>query len=134
MDSLPDKILDIDVLKIIKDTRKICKCYERNFEVDTVNKLVYCSECHAIIDPYEALVEIAKSRERIVAENERLYRQRKEIANYKPYLVAIKRIEESSRRGKMLPNCPHCNETFYLEELTHWTNKDYCKPRKDTFK
>lgn len=135
MDKLPEQLISLDILRVNRGLSKICKCHNRNFEIDATNKLVYCSKCHAIIEPYEALYEIANSRERIVSENERLYNQRKEIANYKPYLVAIKRIEESSRRGKMLPHCPRCKEIFYLEELTWWTSKDYCKPieyyRKD---
>ncbi|MDY0396799.1 hypothetical protein RWE15_23995 [Virgibacillus halophilus] len=55
--------------------------------------------------------------------------RKKQIANYKPWLVVIKKLEKQYRGRKMIPNCPRCSEPFYLEELVQWTGKPYADAR-----
>ncbi|WHH59147.1 hypothetical protein [Petroclostridium sp. X23] len=123
-DQLPDKIIELDILRINRNIDKKCKCnrWERKFTVDTTNKKVYCN-CGAEVDPYEALEDLARNRERIVEENKRLYEQRKQIIDYKPWLLVFRDLESQYRSKMMLPACPHCGRGFFFEELRSWTNR-----------
>jgi hypothetical protein len=126
-EELPKELFNIEILKTKINAKKLCNCYDRKFEVDPINKFVSCTKCGAIIDPFEAIYEIARSRERIVEENKRLLDQRQEIKNYKPHLLVIKNLEKHLRSGDMLPTCPHCDKPFELGKLDHWVNKKYYK-------
>ena len=131
MDELPKKIKKIDVLRVEYGRRKICTCHYPHFELDHSNRLVYCKDCHAIIDPYEALYKLARNFECAEKQLEGLYDQRKKIENYKPHLVVIKSLEKNYREFNysMMPTCPHCKEPFGLEELlsVSWVNKKHVK-------
>lgn len=133
MDSLPDKVKRIDVLRVEYGKKKLCQCSDPHYEIDYQNRLVYCVDCGAIVDPFEALMEIANSYDRIGRQIDALLEQRREIANYKPHLVAIKDLERRYRAQhfSMLPCCPHCGEAFDLPELTHWINRAFLKKKKE---
>ncbi|MEN1968997.1 hypothetical protein WMZ97_13100 [Lentibacillus sp. N15] len=126
---LPEKITDIDQLRINRNIDKKCKCKKRKFVLDTTNKRVICNGCGAEVDPYDALYEMATNSNRLQEQVEQILEQRKQIVDYKPWLVTIRKLEKQYRGKKMLPNCPVCEEPFYLEELTHWTGKPFADAR-----
>ncbi|HBF9941639.1 TPA: hypothetical protein KO445_002080 [Clostridioides difficile] len=128
---LPDNVIEIDILRINRNNDKKCKCKNREFIVDTVNKSVHCSECGFRVEPYDALYELAMNFERVNGQVNILLKQRKEIASYKPHLIVFKRLESKYRGKKMLPVCPICGEAFYFENLTSWINKDFYERRKN---
>lgn len=134
MDNLPDNVKRIDVLRVEFGKRKLCECFNPHYEIDYQNRLVYCTDCGAIVDPLEALVKIARHYERIGEQVEALLEQRREIANYKPHLVVIKDIERRYRAQhfSMVPCCPRCGEPFDLPELTHWANRKFLKHEEET--
>jgi len=118
MDKLPDKVIELEVLRINRNIDKKCRCYNRTFVVDPTNKIILCGECGARVDPYEAIYDLAYNRERMVEENRRLLEQRKQIESYKPFLVVIKELEKKYRnKNELLPCCPHCHRGIYLKEL-----------------
>lgn len=121
-EELPQKIKHIDIVRIERGRRKICRCEKPKYEIDNVNRLVMCTECQAIVDPYEAVYNLALHYERLAAEVNYLLEQRKQILNYKPHLVVIKSLEQEYRR--MLPLCPKCGEVFDLKEICKWTSKE----------
>ncbi|SRR5690625_3220450 len=129
MRNLPDKVVDIDQIRINRGIEKICKCDDRRFVVDTQNRRVTCGDCGAVVDGYDAMYELAMYGEKLKQQVDNLLEQRKQIANYKPWLVTIRNLEKKYRGRKMLPNCPACSEPFYLEELTHWTGKPFAEAR-----
>lgn len=128
-DQLPDKILNFDQIRINRGLEKICKCDKRKFMIDTKNRRVTCQSCGAVIDPYDAMYDLALKGEVMQSQVETLLKQRKQIANYKPYLITIKQLEKQYRGKKMLPSCPRCDEPFYLEELAYWTGKPFADAR-----
>ncbi|MFA9459101.1 hypothetical protein ACERJO_20460 [Halalkalibacter sp. AB-rgal2] len=134
MDDLPDKIIELDQIRINRGIEKICKCEKRRFVIDTRNRRVNCSSCGSVVDPYEAMYELATNGQELQRQVENLLEQRKQIASYKPWLVVIKRLEKDYRGRKMLPNCPRCHEPFYLEELTSWTGRAYADARISKWK
>lgn len=126
---LPDRVIGLDQVRIIRGLEKICKCEKRKFVIDTRNRRVTCNSCGSVVDPYDALYDLSLQDEERTKQVEHLLEQRREIANYKPWLVVIKRLESKYRGHKMLPNCPRCDEPFYLEELVSWSGKPYADAR-----
>lgn len=131
-DKLPNKVVELEVLRINRNIDKRCKCYrwERNFTIDTTNKKVYCRCCGAEVDPYEALEDIAEYYERLQNHTKMLLEQRKQIDSYKPWMVVFRDLERQYREKKMLPVCPHCDRAFYFEEISQWTNRELEEKRR----
>lgn len=70
---LPTEIIQLDELRINRNIGKECTCWNRKFMLDTTNKRVVCSICGVVIDPYDALYEVATKRERFRDEIDRMY-------------------------------------------------------------
>lgn len=134
MKELPDKIISIDQLIINRRLEKDCKCQERKFVVDTQNRRIQCGICGAVVDAYEAMYELSKNGEALQRQTERLLEQRRQIMDYKPWLLTIRNLEKQYRGQKMLPNCPRCKEPFYLEELVSWMGKPFADARIKEYK
>lgn len=133
MDKLPDKIIDIDILRINRNIHKRCQCSEKTFVVDPQNRAVYCGKCGAQVDAYDAMYYLAAHHEQLRARLNQMYEQAREISKYKPHLRVIKSLEQHYRGRKMLPTCPHCHRAFWLEELKHWTNAELEKKRRERY-
>jgi len=126
MDSLPDKIVNIEVLKINRNMRKFCTCENPQYDVDSTNRAVWCRVCGAWVDPYDAIEHIAKNIERLNEDVQNLLEQRRQIENYKPHLILFKKLEAEYRRSKdMFPICPTCAKPFDLAKISSWVNKKY---------
>lgn len=126
---LPENVVSITTLRINRNKRKNCECYRFNqypqYEVDVKNREVVCVLCGTIVDSFEALETISRRYERMEDEVELLLKQARELANYKPWLRAIKEIERNVRSGEMIPCCPKCDESFRLEDLNHYVNRKF---------
>ena len=132
-DELPEKIDRIDVLIVEQAKMRPCHCQVPKYELDVDNRLVYCSDCGAIIDPFTALKRIAFHHDSIHRRVQHLLEQREQVLNYKPHLKVMKDLESNYRRHNysMVPCCPVCNQPFDLTELTHWVGRAFVdKPRK----
>ena len=107
-------------LKVEYDRRKVCECNPRTFVLDYKNKLVYCSKCGAIIDPFEALVDMARNAERIQRSMstyaEAAEKERKSYMRFR----GVNDISKKFRDG-LCPCCPHCNEVIDPMQITRYT-------------
>jgi len=126
---LPDKLVSLDHIRINRGIDKICTCKNRKYILDTTNRRINCSSCGAVIDPYDAMYDLSRKSEDMMDSVERLLEQRKQILNYKPWLVTIRKLEKRYRGKKTIPCCPRCDEPFYLEELVHWMGKSFADAR-----
>lgn len=133
-DGLPGKIVDIEMLRINRNIGKRCKCQNRKFTVDPDNRSVYCGECGALVDPFEAIYDVAISCERLKRETENLLEQRRQIANYKPHLIVFKNLESQYRSKKYLPCCPECGEAFFFEHISSWVSRELEEQRREKAK
>jgi hypothetical protein len=115
--NFPDKVIPITSLRIVRDKNKKCTCRNRKFEVDTENKEIICMSCGAVVQPYDALYELAAYYERIEADVKRLLEQRRQILNWKPHLLPLRELERIYLGGSMLPCCPHCGRGIEAREL-----------------
>ena len=131
---LPTYVKRLDVIRVEYGKKTMCRCFDPCYEIDFQNKLVYCKDCGAIVDPFEALLSIAGRYDRFAAHTEALLEERRQIDNYKPHLVVNKELERRYRMQKftMMPSCPVCGENFDLKELlsTHWTHRDYVERKR----
>ena len=110
--------------------KKSCQCPSPKYVVDTKNHVIECGKCGAYVDPFAAMLDLAKRHEELNAQMQRMNRKRKEIAAYKPHLIVIKRLEQGYRGKKMLPCCPRCKKPFYLEEIDSWVNTELAEKRR----
>ena len=124
-DQLPAAVTRIDVARVERAARKMCRCPAPRYSVDTQNHLVYCLECGAIVDPFDALKYIANNWDRVNASMEQQLEERKQIDAYKPRRVVLKALDKKlaspATRDKS-PTCPHCGQPFSLADLltTTW--------------
>lgn len=134
MSELPEKIKHIDIIRIEYGRKKICSCSTPHYEIDYANRLVLCTDCGAVVDPFEALYKLARRYDRINSQLDMARQRAEELRNYQPRRRVLKELERRMGRGDntMIPTCPHCHEPFELEELlaTTWCNKRYIERMK----
>lgn len=65
MSELPEQIKHIDIIRIEYGRKKICSCSTPQYEIDYANRLVLCTDCGAVVDPFEALYKLARHYDRI---------------------------------------------------------------------
>lgn len=130
MSELPDSIKRIDVLRLEKAMQKPCNCFTHKYLVDSQNRLVYCQDCGAIVDSFEALKNLAWYYQGLGEQVEYLLKQRQDIVNWKPWLIVFRSLESQYRSGKALPCCPECNKPFYFEKINSWTSRELHEKRK----
>ena len=114
---LPHNIIPISSLRIRRDKDKKCTCADHKYDIDPQNKEVSCAGCGTIVQPFDALLDIAYHYEMLTKEAEALLEQRRQILDWKPHLLPLRRVEGIYRSGQMLPCCPHCGRGILAEEL-----------------
>ena len=126
-----EKIVNIETLIINRRREKNCKCNKPSYEIDIQNHLVYCKKCMAVVEPFEALIQIATHIEDINYSIENAQRYKMELMSYKPYLREAKRYESMMRQKDMLPICPKCSKPFNWNEVVCLCNKKFVKAEED---
>lgn len=126
-----DKVLSFTLFKVEKGREKICKCNPPHYEIDTVNRIVTCTDCGATLDAFEALLRLCEHMDRYkeyqkqALEKCRTYKEwadeewRRRMKN-----KAFKDMDKQYHDG-MLPHCPKCGEVFDPSKITRWTNEKY---------
>lgn len=123
-----EKVISIDMLRINRTADKKCTCKVRNFTIDTQNREITCG-CGKVVDPFEAMLDVAKHYEYINVQHQALNEQRLSWQKEKPHSVVFKGLEQHYRRGKMLPYCPKCNAMFDFKDLVFWGNAEFYRNR-----
>lgn len=61
MSKIPEKgeLIRFDHLKIKRNAIKHCTCEQASYEIDTVNSMVNCMICGALVDPLKALLKVS---------------------------------------------------------------------------
>jgi len=94
------------------------KCNHTRFFVDETNHEVTCRDCNAIVQPFDAMLVFANRTNEYRERLDRMRAEQVELAAYKPWLKAVKRLE-GVWRGSMLPCCPHCHRGIEAEDLAN---------------
>jgi len=123
-----NKIISFNLCKVNKGKEKLCKCKTPHYEVDTVNRIVMCIDCGAVIDAFDVLVTLT---ERMI-----LYTDYQRKAHDKSVMFGEMADKELKRRMKNSifkemeahylkdnchPHCPVCNAAFDPVKITRWS-------------
>ena len=127
-EDLPKRIIRFDALRVEYGRSKICQCKTARYEIDYQNHLVQCQDCGAIVDPFDAMLNIAKYYNRYEEHLDYLLEERKRLENWKPRLLVIRDLAEHYHSGKMAPICPRCHQAFDLKEINQWTDLRFVRP------
>jgi hypothetical protein len=78
-----------------------------------------------VVDPFEAMLDVARHYERINEQHQALDAQRREWIKQKPHSVLFKRLEQQYMRGEMLPYCPKCENLFDFKDVRCFGNAEF---------
>ena len=141
MDQLPENIVQIDALRITRAIGKRCKCtrHYKRYTVDPDNREVTCSDCGAVVDAFDAMLNMAEGRTALHEQTRALWAQRHALETWKPHLTAMKRLNDHFARQatrNMVPCCPHCGRGIEYAELGTgtWVDRGYEKLRREAEK
>lgn len=128
IEDLPEKIADIDILRIVHARGKKCYCHSPRFVMEADTRTVYCRECGAQMDAYEALRRLASNWNTVQSQVQRLRDQYTELLAWNPRRRVVKEIERRLTHKwseNEIPTCPHCHESFEVEDLltTPWVDR-----------
>ena len=123
------KPVSIELLRVNRGRKKLCQCNPPHYEVDTENRIVMCTDCGAVVDPFEALLSVCLNYE-IYEEDIRQLRKKAKYyadeANKEFNHMCRGRIfreMETHYRNNMLPTCPECGKSFEPVKIKLWTNR-----------
>jgi hypothetical protein len=115
------KILDCEkVVSFAHEARKrgkSCGCLHQRFVIDEQHGTVECAECGDVVSAFHAMCEIAKDERDFRRQWASLKATYNEMLAYKPWLVAVRKLERIWRGKRMLPCCPQCGRGLEAEEL-----------------
>lgn len=130
-DDLPEKVSDIDIIRIMRATGKRCLCPQPKYVLLSDTRTVYCRQCGAQMDAFEALRKLAQNWDIVRSQVNRLLEERKALLEWQPHRVAMKEINDSfthKATQNMIPVCPHCHHGVELTELVkRWVDRGYAK-------
>lgn len=118
-------------LTVEYNRRKICRCEKKHYLLDFQNRLVYCKTCGAIIDPFDALMNMAKNAERIEKSIGFWKHLAKEEEKSYNRFRGVNDITKKHRMG-LVPVCPHCKEPVEPEDIKRFVKSEHIKeqPKK----
>lgn len=73
------KPVSFDLLRINKGMKKICRCNPPHYELSVKNRIIMCRDCGAVVDPFEAMLSIARYHEQLREETKRLKEKSKSL-------------------------------------------------------
>lgn len=131
MRDLPDKVPDIDLIRIMRSVGKECYCPQPKYVMDQDTRTVYCRKCGAQMDAFRALEKLARNWELVRSQVNRLLEERQALLAWEPHRVAMKEINDHfthKATQNMIPVCPHCDRGIELLDLVkRWVDRDWAK-------
>ena len=117
-----NEIIRFDLIKLNNSKKKLCTCTNNHYEIDTQNCLVYCLDCGATIDPYDALLNISRMASRLEWQLTGMINEIKENRDKLCRMKIFRNIENSYRFHDLLPVCPECGEPFDPTKIREFVN------------
>lgn len=105
------KVVQIEDLRVARGMtrRPASSCGHKKLVYDHKERRVWCSDCKAEVDPFDAFIGLV---ERFSAAESSITRRRRELDEAEKFQIrsrAAKVMDEAWRSTKMAPLCPHCN-------------------------
>lgn len=130
MSKADNKPVSIELLRINRGRKKLCQCNPPHYDIDPVNRIVMCTDCGAVVDPFEALLVLCENYEIYQEDIKRLRKKAQvyaEEANKEFDRMCRSRTfreMEKNYRNNMLPECPECGKNFDPVNIMSWTNRN----------
>lgn len=136
MDDIPtieefNNVINLNPM-IQQNKKKRCKCKNKKFNIDFINREVTCSKCGQIVEPFEALVELTlndgmynayiRNRYKMAIDVEKWIHKHKEP-------IALKNVIEQYKKD-LRPYCPHCKKMIDLTKILSWGHKGFLNSDK----
>lgn len=116
-------------LSVEYNRQKVCTCSPPHYILDAANRLVYCRDCGAILDPFDALMHLAENWDTIHYAGEDATEQIKqleaEVEKFKTAFFSLKttnNLAENFKHG-FQPVCPKCGEAFDPSKIEDFQKK-----------
>lgn len=126
------KSIDFNIMRINRNSQKICKCNPPMYDIDISNRLIQCTKCNAYIQPFDAMLRMAEIGEELNQEIKKLKQSRNayadevaELFNKKMKLNSFRNMQRSYFSG-MHPICPNCEKSFDPTKVNRYVNKELC--------
>lgn len=126
-----DNVLSFTLFNINKGREKICKCNPPRYEIDTVNRIITCMDCGAILDAFEALITLCQHMTEYEEYQQKALEKCKiygELADKEYHRriknKALKEVDKQYQSG-MLPICPKCGKAIEPVEITNYIHKRF---------
>ena len=131
-DDLPTNVVAITALRARRHSGNGCQCPNPKLVVDVDAKEVTCERCGQRIDAFEALVRLCDHGEDLERQTKALLEQRRQLAQWKPHLLAAREVDRALRERSMVPTCPHCYEALFAEDFRRMgsTNRELAMARR----
>lgn len=119
-DELPDKVVDIDILRTVRAKGIKCYCSTPRYVLEEDTRTVYCRQCGARMDAFEALRQLARHWDTVRHEVQRLLDQRRALLDWQPHRVAARELADTmihKGTANLIPVCPHCGNGIEYTDL-----------------
>ena len=120
----------LSMVKVDATREKKCKCKNRTYLVDSVNRTVECEQCGTLIDPIDVLEDIISRYDQWSKETQKIKEERRAVEKFRtrnPILNHLFRELVFADSQNLVPTCPHCKQPFEVQELTSFINRKFIR-------
>lgn len=113
------KVVQIEDLRVARGMtrRPASSCRHKKLVYDEKERRVWCSDCEAEVEPFDAFVGIVEVFSGGMSSLQRRRRELDEAEKFQLRSRAAKVMDEAWRSTKMAPLCPHCNTAILPEDV-----------------
>lgn len=113
------KVVQIEDLRVARGLtrRPASTCRHKNLVYDDKERRVWCSDCEAEVEPFDAFMGLVQV---FSAGTSRINRRAAELAEAEKFQIrsrAAKVMDAAWRSKTMAPLCPHCNAAILPEDV-----------------
>jgi len=114
------KVVDIGDIRVARgmSRRPTSTCKHRPLVYDQKERRIWCKDCEANVDPFDAFLLIVENFDRAAADIERKTDELSKAQEHNVIRVAAKKMDEHFRRKGMVPACPHCRQGIFPEDVS----------------
>ena len=113
------KVVQIEDLRVARGMtrRPASSCRHKKLVYDEKERRVWCSDCEAEVEPFDAFVGIVEVFSGGMSQLKRRQNELAEAEKLQMRSRAAKVMDEAWRSTKMAPLCPHCNTAILPEDV-----------------
>ena len=113
------KVVQIEDLRVARGMtrRPASSCRHKNLVYDDKERRIWCSDCEAEVEPFDAFVGIVEVFSAGMSSLQRRRRELDEAEKFQLRSRAAKVMDDAWRSTKMAPLCPHCNTAILPEDV-----------------